>query len=286
MSGKEYYSLLRTSGGLALQYQDLIESDFAASNGSAYSPPEAGTFRRINVSRCIQILADAPGILETFQTSSAELRLPANTITVLTDDAGNGRLFFIKNSGVGNLVIKDYLGVTLFTLYNGIHIIVTGNQNNNWDFYFTASNIYFDPTGTPYTSTNVRDVILEINNGNTNSASPGFTWGKSGNVGSGTWLLNDTISSDLVGRNFPLYNGSLDKISVSNELASTFTISVYEHDHTTYTLLSSLSLTSQIRKSALITGVSVSYDKELAVRVTSGSCKNVVVQLILSGTLT
>ena len=93
---KEFYQLIRSFGGLSLEYTSMDESDFSDIAGAAYIPPERGEFRRIDVSRSIQLLQDCPGVLETFQTSLASVYLPANTFSEDTNDAGNGRLFFLK----------------------------------------------------------------------------------------------------------------------------------------------------------------------------------------------
>lgn len=155
-NSENIYSNLRVFGGMSLEYSALTEVDFTATTGLAYSPPESGNFRRINVSRCLQFLSDITGVVETFQTSAAEIRLPANTLTDVTNDAGNGRLIFLKNSGTGAITVKDYLGNSLWTvLQNGITIVV-GNDNNNWDFYFKALNIPHDNITSMETSSNVQ----------------------------------------------------------------------------------------------------------------------------------
>lgn len=158
---KDFFELGRFYGGLSLEYSAITETDFTASAGAAYSPPERGNFRRINVSRSIQLLQDATGVVETFQTSAAEIRLPANTITDATNDAGNGRLFFFKNSGTAPITIKDYLGTTIWTVKQSGIVIIVGNDNNNWDFYFTAKNIDFDNTTNSFTATNVQTALEE-----------------------------------------------------------------------------------------------------------------------------
>jgi len=158
---KPFYELIRGFGGLSLEYSALTEADFTATAGAAYAPPERGNFRRINVTRTLQLLMDATGVIETFQTSAAEVRLPANTITEATNDAGNGRLFFLKNSGTGSIVIKDYLGTTLWTAKQYAIVMVVGNDNDNWDFYFTAKNIDFSAVGNYFTSSNTQAAIEE-----------------------------------------------------------------------------------------------------------------------------
>jgi hypothetical protein len=119
------------------------------------------------------------------------------------------------------------------------------------------------------------------------SASPGFTWGRSGNVGSGTWLQNDTVPSNLAGRIFPLSNGQLIQLAVTNEGVNTFIVELYEHNGTTYTLLATCALTAVRSKVFGIADfgiVSITNGKELAIKVSSGSCKNPVVAGIFSGT--
>jgi hypothetical protein len=160
-SSDNFYSSARFFGGVAIGYTALTEVDFVATAGLAYAPPEIGDFRRINVTRCLQLVSDASGVIETFQTSAAEIRLPANTITEATNDSGEGRLFFLKNSGTGNIIVKDYLGTTLWTVKQSGITIVVGNDNNNWDFYFTAKNIDFNNTTNGFIAVDVQTAIEE-----------------------------------------------------------------------------------------------------------------------------
>jgi len=135
MAGKNIYSLLRTFGGIAGEYANIIESEFAAANGTAYNPPESGelSYRRVNAARTIQLLANCPISVESFQTSAATIRLPANTAAEDTNEAGDGRLFFVSNSGDGNLIVQDYLGAQLHIIPGGSKLIIVGNHLNNWD---------------------------------------------------------------------------------------------------------------------------------------------------------
>jgi hypothetical protein len=118
------------------------------------------------------------------------------------------------------------------------------------------------------------------------SASPGFTWGRSGNVVSGAWLLNDGVPSNTTGRNFPLYNGELLQISVSNDNVNTFTIGFYQHNKTTYTQLATASIVAGQRGVFDYSGILITQNLELAIKVESGNCKNPVVQIIAKGTIT
>jgi hypothetical protein len=153
-----------------------------------------------------------------------------------------------------------------------------------------AAGTDFDPNNCDATtSDNVQGAIEEVCNAAAVSASPGFTWGDSGNVVAGTWLINDTVPSNKTGRNFPLYNGVLFQISVANENVNTFDIEVYEHDGTTFTLLATVSIVaarSAVFDSGDFGSVSITRGKELAAQLSSGSAKNVVVQVIAKGTET
>lgn len=116
------------------------------------------------------------------------------------------------------------------------------------------------------------------------SASPGFSFGRSGNVSSGAWLQCETVPSNVTGRHVFLKGAKIKKIFVSNESANTFNIGIYEHDGTTYTLLTTVSLTAE-RKKDFTVSIDITYNLELAMQVTSGSCKNVVAGFLIQGSL-
>ena len=58
------------------------------------------------------------------------------------------------------------------------------------------------------------------------SASPGFTWGKSGAV-KNSWLLNDTVPSNLAGRVVPI-DGQIVEITATAEVNSLGIIKIYK----------------------------------------------------------
>jgi len=282
---KEIVQTIKAFGGAAFNYVDILESDFAAVAGAAYTPPELGTYRRINVSRVIQFLKNIPGIVETHQTTAATVRLPCGLIA--TDDALSGRQIWIKNSGTEQIIIQDNLGSSIVTIYPGVLILVEHKDNNNWEV-LDARSLSFTKSISDLESTNVRDAIEELATELKLSASPGFTWGMSGTVRN-QWILNDTVPSNRTGRTFPFYNGTLEQISVSNEVPNTFDVLVYEHDGTTYTLLTTVNMVTQRSGNFIVTGINVTRGKELAVYIASatGSDKatNPVVSLILGGSI-
>lgn len=156
-SSENFYSSSRFYGGVAIGYTMLTEVDFTAAAGAAYSPPEVGDYRRINVTRCLQLVSDCSSIIETFQTSAAEVRLPASSATNETiDDAGPGRFIVLKNQGTGTITIKDYLGTTITTVLSGGVTFLNSDDNNNWDYYFRANQIPHEIISAMETSTTVQ----------------------------------------------------------------------------------------------------------------------------------
>lgn len=117
------------------------------------------------------------------------------------------------------------------------------------------------------------------------SASPGFTWGKSGNIGPGTYMDNDTVPSNLAGRMVPIVSGYLSEVFVSNEDNNTFTIVAQKRTGSTFTDLATISLTNQRTKVQSVSGALVLYGDEIAVKIGTGSAKNPVVGIVILGNL-
>jgi len=117
------------------------------------------------------------------------------------------------------------------------------------------------------------------------SASPGFSWGDTGSLNSGTFLLNDNVASNRTGRIVPLQFGEITQVFVANENANTFTIQILRRTGpNTFVPLTSVSLTAQRSKTESKAGINVGLGDELACRVSAGNCKNPVVGVIIRGT--
>ena len=117
------------------------------------------------------------------------------------------------------------------------------------------------------------------------SASPGFSFGRAANVGSGTWLqITGGVPSNKTGVPVAINNPELTLISVGNEKLSTFDVGIYEHEGggVNMTLLTTVSLVSS-RTDNFNVSINVSSGKQLAARITSGRGKNVGVSLQLKG---
>lgn len=116
------------------------------------------------------------------------------------------------------------------------------------------------------------------------SASPGYTWGDSGNISSGSYLLNETVPSNRAGRIVTLSNGEIAQVYVANQNNSTATIEIVKRVGGTFSAVTSISLSSERTKAEDKSGVLVTKGDELACRIASGSVRNVVVGAIIRGT--
>jgi len=117
------------------------------------------------------------------------------------------------------------------------------------------------------------------------SASPGFTWGKSGSV-SNTYLLNDTVPGNTAGRLSPV-DGFITTIFVSCEIATSTVIEIQRRTAgPTFTILATVTLSAERKKTVLLAvQPAVAKNDELMIKVTGPSIKNPVIGLIIKGTL-
>lgn len=130
---ENFYTCIIAAAGFAGEYEALTEGEIAAAPGAAYSPPEnTGNFRVV-ASRVVQLLAESPIFIQTFQTTAAEVRLPSGLTA--SNDAGDGRVYIIKNasSATGILTIANHLGTSLLAINPGDIIIAVHGDNNVWE---------------------------------------------------------------------------------------------------------------------------------------------------------
>lgn len=148
-----------------------------------------------------------------------------------------------------------------------------------------GDSVAFDNTGTTLTSETTGEAIRELANTVGVSASPGFSFGRSGNSSSGTWLLvTGSVPSNRAGITVALNNPQITQVFIANENISTFDIGIYEHegDEINLTLLETVSVVSS-RSASFAVSVAVTAGRQLATRITSGSARNVNVGLQLKG---
>lgn len=152
-------------------------------------------------------------------------------------------------------------------------------------FEQVASETPFDNEGTPFSSDNVQDALEEVGV----SASPGFGFGRSGNVSRNTWLQRaGGVPSNRTGVTVGINNPVLSRIDIGNEDVDTFDVSIYQHDGDGINLVLLTTVSVVSARTASFTSddfglVSATQGKQIAVRITSGSAKNIGVDLTLKG---
>ncbi len=114
-------------------------------------------------------------------------------------------------------------------------------------------------------------------------AAPGFVFARQGAIPTDTWLLANGIPSNLTGIRNLFANASLKTIAIDSSSISTFDVSIYEHDHVTYTLIDTVSVVAAYGGTFSI-GSPLTSGKNIAAKVTSGSGFNIAATLILSET--
>ena len=117
---------------------------------------------------------------------------------------------------------------------------------------------------------------------NLTGASPGFTFGRSGNV-TNAYLQNESVPSNTVGRLIMLDNAKINTIAIANEDVSTFDVKIYEHDGVTFTLKSTQTVTSSKTKLVEDLAIALTKGKMMAVEITNGAAKNPLVTVIVKG---
>lgn len=155
------------------------------------------------------------------------------------------------------------------------------------DFRDIARSVPFDNSANGFTATDVQAAIEELKNNAAVSASPGFSFGRSGVTTSGTYLQNETVPSNISGRWVYIQSGAVTHVFVSNELTTTYTIEILYHDgnEVNLTSLGTVTVTSAKGEDFAVNWP-VPHNKQIAVRVAVGSAnspKNIVCGLQLSG---
>lgn len=115
-------------------------------------------------------------------------------------------------------------------------------------------------------------------------STPGFSFGRSGPCGSGTYLQVDSVPSNLAGRIVPFSTASLSNVFISCQNPATFTIEVQTRTGATFTTIYTATVTTSRKFTETgISGVEFVLGDEVCVKLGSGSCSNIIVGLIIKG---
>jgi len=136
-----------------------------------------------------------------------------------------------------------------------------------------AEEIPFDNTSNGFVSEDVQAAIEEIGA----SASPGFSFGRNGNLSQNTWLRRPgNVPSNRAGVTLDIANPVITRISAANRNVETYDIEIYEHEgnQVNLTLLTTVTVTAATSQSFSVS-VPATEGRQLAVRLGSSSTGNV-----------
>lgn len=155
-------------------------------------------------------------------------------------------------------------------------------------FVQVAKSIFFDNSTNGFIADDVQAAIEEVYNNIVTSASPGFSYGRTGVASAGTYMQCETVPSNVSGRWCYINNAVIVTVFVTNELTTTYSMTASYHDGngTNEVTLGTVTVTAA-KGAAIPVSWSVPTNKQIAIKVataTANSPKNVVVGLQLTGT--
>jgi len=153
------------------------------------------------------------------------------------------------------------------------------------EYELIAENIPFDNSTNGFTGTDIQAAIEESGA----SASPGFSFGRSGNLSAGTWLNRPgNVPSNRAGVTIPINNPIVSEVSCSNRNIDTYTLNIFEHDGNSINinLLGSITVTSA-RGGTFSVSFPSTKGKQLAVQLApgSGSVRDLGADIVIKGSI-
>jgi len=167
------------------------------------------------------------------------------------------------------------------TSFNGRVGTVTSQAGDYSSVQISYSNL---ASGIP--AANVQVAVDYLANKVATSASPGFSFGRSGAIAAGTFLQCETVPSNVAGRWVFINSAVVTAVFASNELVGPFNLEFLYHDGNAINLtsLGTVTVAAATYGGAYSVAWNVPTGKQLAVRVASGSAKNLICGLQLTGT--
>ena len=186
--------------------------------------------------------------------------------SLVTNDLTVNNLAYVKASVVeigDNIIVLHSLVTGTPTEDSGIAI----NRGNEPDAYF----LWDEDLDTWVAGT--ENNLVPISD---NAPTPAFAYARQGSVPTNTWLMSNGIPSNVSGVPNPFVGAEITKVFIDSGTQSTYSIEIYEHDHETFTLLGSYTVTEGFG-AEFDTNLSVTQGRIFAVKLSSGSASNITV---------
>jgi len=118
------------------------------------------------------------------------------------------------------------------------------------------------------------------------SASPGFTWGRSGNVPDGGYLLHQSVPSNISGIPVPLTSGVITTIFFEQEIATTFDLVIFRKPSMAVVFQRTFTASSfEVYVIPTASRPFISSSDRLGMKIVNGSVKNIVAGLLAVGSV-
>lgn len=114
-------------------------------------------------------------------------------------------------------------------------------------------------------------------------SSPGFSFGRSGTCTSGTYLLVDSVPSNLAGRIVPFLTAELTNVFIVCSAAATFTVEFQIRSGSTFTTIHTSTVTNSRKFTQKLENIQLQLGDELCVKIGSGSASNIIVGIVTRG---
>lgn len=114
-------------------------------------------------------------------------------------------------------------------------------------------------------------------------SSPGFSFGRGGVCTAGTYLLVDSVPSNLAGRLVPFLTAELTNLFIVCQDDSTFTVELQVRSGSTFTTIHTSTVTNSRKFTEKIEDLELQLGDELCVKIGSGSASNIIVGIVTRG---
>lgn len=115
-------------------------------------------------------------------------------------------------------------------------------------------------------------------------STPGFSFGRQGFVGSGSYLQIDGVPSNQAGRVVPFATAQLNAVFISCQNSATFTVEVQTRVGNVYTTVYTATVTASRKFTETnIQDIEFIQGDEICLKIGSGSCSNIVVGCVVKG---
>jgi hypothetical protein len=117
------------------------------------------------------------------------------------------------------------------------------------------------------------------------SASPGFTWGRSGNIPDGGYLLHQSVPSNIASLPMPLAAGIITTIFFEQETSSTFDLVIFTRPSFAVVYQKTFTGTEAVYTIPVASRPIVTNTNRLGMQIVNGTAKNIIAGLLAVGTV-